>query len=274
MELIGRISKGSKMDQIYISKNRAGLDIGSYVIVTPINQIRQEHNETNKKASLFFYNVKKIEKLKVSIIDEIIRIIEENTNSKEIENILFVGSFISSGFNFKDLDIILISSNEIDIKKIEDKIYENFGIKAHIILIENKTLLNGLSQDPFYEMMLSSFISKNRTIYQIKRKLNYKLLDLHLLKSKTLIDNFDYLNGNEKYYLIRNLIALSLFIQGEKVSNENVDKEIKNQFTLKSIEEIKENMLDKNSFIKKYKAIYDKNFNKIMIGVKNASKQK
>ena len=38
MEIISKISKGTKMDQIYIPKNRPGLDIGTYVKIIPIEE--------------------------------------------------------------------------------------------------------------------------------------------------------------------------------------------------------------------------------------------
>ena len=36
MEIIGKISKGTNMDQIYISKQRDGMPIGEYVLIKPI----------------------------------------------------------------------------------------------------------------------------------------------------------------------------------------------------------------------------------------------
>ena len=93
-----------------------------------------------------------------------------------------------------------------------------------------------------------------------------------MLKSKDLIDNFDYLKGNEKYHSIRNLIAIWLFIRNKKVSNESVDREIKKIFDLKEINGIKENILEKNKFLREYKSIYREVFNIIMRGIKNSSK--
>ena len=116
-----------------------------------------------------------------------------------------------------------------------------------------------------------SFSAKKRFVYKTKHKIDYKILDLHLLKSKLLINNFDMLNGNEKYHLIRNIIAISLYLQEKNVNKEKVDSEIKKQFDF-DIEEIKQNVLEKNNFLKKYKAIYNKTFNKIMKGIKNDTK--
>ena len=258
MEIISRISKGSKMDQVYIPKNRSGFDIGSYVILKPI-----EKKKIVEKP--YFYNIKHIEPIKLEIIKEIMDIINKNYN---YENIIFTGSFLDEGFNFNDIDIILISENKSNIKKI---IEEKTGIKIHILLLNNKTLMKGLETDPIYQMMLSKCISKKRLIYKINYKINYRILDLHLLKSKTLIENFNILNGNEKYYLTRNLVSIFLYIKGKNVSKLIVDREIKKSFNV-DIKEIKQNLLNKDKFLKKYEKIYEKTFNDIMKGVKNGSK--
>ena len=260
MEIISRVSKGSKMDQIYLPKNRFGLDIGSYVVVKQL-----EEEKTEEK--LYFYDVEYIEPIKLDIIKQIIKIIDKQYI---YENVIFTGSFLDSGFNFNDIDILLIGENKPAIKEeIENKL----GIKAHIIFIDNKSLMRGLSTDPIYQMMLSRCIAKKRFIYNLKNEINYKILDLHLLKSKTLINNFDILGGNEKYYLTRNLISISIYINGKKISKEVVDKEIKKEFNA-DVKEIKQNVLDKKRFIKKYKEIYKKTFDELMRLIKNGAEQK
>ncbi len=259
MELIGRISKGSKMDQIYLPKNRAGLPNGQYVIIVPLeNQFKQK-----KSIKPFFYNVRDIEQLKLMIIENIFRIIEEINP----ENIIITGSFLEKGFKFNDIDILVIKEENTDIKRLKDKIENETGIKTHIIPISNKTLLSGLSIDPLYALMLSKCISKKRIIIKKNRIVNYKLLDFQLLKSKTLIDNFDILNGEEKYYLILNMISISLFIQDKKLSKEIVNNNIEEVFNIK-ISKIKQNLIEKDKFIKKYKEIYNKTFNTIMENIK------
>ena len=115
--------------------------------------------------------------------------------------------------------------------------------------MSNKTLLSGLSTDPLYSLMLSKCVSKNRIILNSKRIIDYKLLDIHLLKSKVLIDNFDILNGEEKYYLILNLFSILRFIRNKKLSKEAVNKDIESALNVK-IKEIRDNLLEKDSFIK------------------------
>jgi len=255
------------MDQIYIPKNRGGFSAGSYVIIKPLDT---EENMGKSVEKPYFYNIKKIEPIKLNIINELMKIIKKTA---EFENMIITGSFLDKGFDFNDIDIILIGKNDSNIKLIEEKIKEQVGIKPHIIFLDNKTLIKGLSSDPLYQMMLSRYISKKRLIYKIKQKINYKILDLHLLKSKVLIENFDILNGDEKYYLIRNMLAVSLFLENKKINNENLEKEINNIFDIKS-EKIKQNLLEKNSFLKDYKKYYNKIFNKIMAGIKDGSEQK
>jgi len=258
------------MDQIYISKNRTGLDIGDYVIIKPLeNTISPEKTKSLEK--LYYYNIEKIEPLKLKLIKEIINLLEKNT---EPENIIITGSFLDKGFSFNDIDIIIIKEKEINKEQNQNYIEDKTGIKTHIIALSSKTLVQGLSSDPLYQMMLSKCISKKRIIYKTKNKINYKLLDLRLLKNKTLKDNFDFLNGNEKYYLIRNLIAISLYLEHKKITAQLINKKIKKAFNLKDTNQIKQNLLNKKDFLKKYNSIYNKTFNKIMESIKNDSKQK
>src|SRR3989344_2791209 len=117
--------------------------------------------------------------------------------------------------------------------------------------------------------MLSKCVAKKRFVYKTGQRINYKLLDLHLLKSETLLDNFGVLNGGEKYYLTRNMVAIYLFLNGKSVSRESTDAAIKQLFNINSVNEIKQNMLDKSSFLQTYKQVYNECFNRIMGGIKN-----
>jgi len=247
------------MDQIYIPKNRTNLPTGSYVIINPLQTIKQ----TIKP---HFYNINSIEPIKLQIIKKIIKIIDKTT---ENNNIIITGSFLDKGFNFNDIDIILINNKKSITNSIKQNIEKTIGIKSHILQISSKELIQGLSTDPLYQMMLSKYISKKRFIYNTKPKIKYKLLDLHLLKSKTLIDNFDILNGNEKYYLTRNLIAISQFLKNKKITKENIDKEIKKIFNINP-ENIKQNLLEKNIFLRRYRKLYSQAFKKIMQNINNS----
>ena len=266
MEIIAKISKGTKMDQIYIPKMREGLEIGSYVIIKKIEQ-KEDHSEINKP---FFYGLKSIEQIKLDIINKIFLLI--NKYIKNCDNIIITGSFLDLDFKFNDLDILLITNNRINKKLLNKNIKSKIGIKSHIIALSKKELQIGLSTDPLYILMLSKCVSMKRLIYKSKRKIDYKLLDLHLLKSEPLIHSFDITNGNEKYYLTRNLIAINLFIEDKKITKELIDKEIKSVFDLESIEKIKNNLLDKKKFLSTYQEKYKETQNKIFSLAKNDSK--
>ena len=260
MEIIARISKGSQMDQIYLSKNRQGMPTGEYVLITPIEEKIQ-----TSKPKLYFYNAK-IEPIKLRIIEEIfIQITKLNP-----ENIILTGSFLEPGFKFNDIDLIIINEKKIKTETLKQRIESLFGIKTHIILMSTGSLILGLSSDPLYSLMLSKCVSSKRIVFKVKRKPDYKLLDLHLLKSKTLIDNFSILNGEEKYYLTLNMVSILLFIQGKKLSKEIVNKKIEKTFNIK-IEKLKENIVDEK-FLQKYKRIYNKIFNLIMRKIKDEPK--
>jgi hypothetical protein len=259
MEIIGRISKGTKMDQIYLPKNRTGLSSGQYVLITSLDGKLTEKEEFKP----FFYNIKEIEPLKLNIIKEVFAIL----NKINPENIIITGSFVEKGFRFNDLDILLVSEKDGDLKKIKEQVEAQIGIKTHLIQINHKTIQLGMSTDPLYSLMLSKCVSKKRIIFKTKRVIDYKLLDIQLIKSKSLPENFDILNGSEKYYLTFNIFAISLFLQNKKLTKKLVDSEIEKSFGIK-VELIKDNLLEKNSFIKKYSQIYGDTFNIIMGHIK------
>jgi hypothetical protein len=269
-EIIGKISKGSKMDQIYIPKNRIGFNAGEYVLILPLKgKLNEEENIKNRKRTFNFYGIKEIEPLKISLIASIIETINKRITP---ENIIITGSFLEKGFKFNDIDLLLINEEKINAQIVKEEIEKIIGIRAHIIILTNKTLAYGLSTDPLYSLMLNRCVSLNKLIFNIKRNINYKILDLNLLKSKTLIDNFSILNGEEKYYLTLNMISILLFVQGKKLSKETVNAEIERQFNIK-IDELKSNLIEKG-FIEKYEKIFNKTFSLILNNIKKKENSK
>ncbi len=264
MEIIAKISRGSKMDQVYIPKLRAGLETGSYVIIKPVSTEQEQIKQKTTKP--YLYNIKSIEPIKLEIINKIFILIEKITSN--VQNIIITGSFLEKGFKFNDLDILIITESNINEKILARTIKIKLGIQAHIIKISNKELIKGLQTDPLYSLMLSKCVSLRRLIYNIKREINYKILDLHLLKSEPLMYNFNITNGEEKYYLIRNLIAINFFIENKKLTKELIDQEITAVFNLKSIDNIKDNLLNKKSFLPIYKKKYEKTQKKVFSFIK------
>jgi len=99
-------------------------------------------------------------------------------------------------------------------------------------------------------------------------------VDLHLLKSKLLIDNFDFLTGDEKYEMTRNLVAINQFISKKEVTKDKIDLAINNFFGNKTIHKLKNNLLLTKDFLKKYKKAYNNAQNIILKGIRDESKQK
>jgi hypothetical protein len=256
MELIGKISKGTKMDQIYIKKNREGFEIGDYVLIKPV---KEEHQ---KKEDYFFYNVKKLEGLKIKIIEEVFNIVEKILN---YDNILIAGSFLEKGYNFNDLDIIIITKEKIETNntdsKLKKEISKKIGVNAHCITIDYASFIKGVSTDPLYRNIISKFVSKKRIVIKKERKIIPELLDLNLLKSKDFAVNFDVLTGREKYYLLKNMIAISLFLNNKDISKENIDRAIIKEFG--EIRKITENQTGKKEIISKFNKYYDRTFKEI-----------
>ena len=93
---------------------------------------------------------------------------------------------------------------------------------------------------------------------------------MNLLKSKLLIDNFDILNGNEKYYFTFNIVSILLFVKHKKLSREIVNRKIEKLLKIK-INELKENMVN-NEFLKRYKEVYNKTFDILMRNIKHEQK--
>jgi predicted nucleotidyltransferase len=261
MELIAKVSRGSKMDQIYIPRNRQSFPVGDYVLITPVS-----HPRENSKP--YFYNCNNLESVKTTLIKEIFALIEKNTHA---DNVILTGSFLEKGFSFNDIDLLLVSEKKLDLEKLKIQIEKLTGIKTHLIALTNQSLISGLETDPLYEVMLSKCVSKKRIIFNFQRKINYKLLDLNLLKSKDLESNFDILTGREKYYLTFNLVSILLFIKSEKLSKEKINSKIESIFSIK-IDSLKNNLLHKNVFLREYKKIYNQTFNLILGGIKNESK--
>ncbi|MCR4327079.1 MAG: hypothetical protein NUV46_00685 [Nanoarchaeota archaeon] len=257
MEIIGKVSKGTKMDQIYIPKSRMGFEVGNYVTVRPLESQK-------KKMGFFSYGVKELEPIKAEMIRVFFEMIKEVNDCR---NIVITGSFLDRGFSFKDIDILVI--NDSKNYKIKNLFEKKTGIKAHLISITEGSLKKSLEVDPKWRLMLSRCVSERRLTPIPKRKIDYIYLDAELSTSRMLIDNFSYLNGRERYKLVRNLIAIMLFFTGRELSEKNVEDEIKKEMEVDS-ESIKENLVG-NSFLKKYKGVFFKLQSEIM---KHASKQK
>jgi hypothetical protein len=243
------------MDQIYLPKFRPpGFASGEFVEIIPTKR---------KRKKFYTYNIDQLEPIKNLIKDEIFNYFEE------VDNVIIIGSFLEKGFNFNDIDVILVDGIKAN-KNWGEYFQKKLGVDVDFICLNRKSLKKGISTDPLFQMMMGKYLAKKREIFRFKNEFDYKQLDLHLLKSKTLLDSFDILTGKEKYKLTRNLIAIKLFLRGEKLNKDLMHKETEKIFGKDTINKLKENLMEKGVFLKKFRNIYNQTFDRIM----DESKQK
>ncbi|MBI3036616.1 hypothetical protein HYY73_02575 [Candidatus Woesearchaeota archaeon] len=256
--LLSRISKGTVMDQIYVPKIRApGFERGVTVAITPL--------QSKAITEIYRHHVQYLEPIKKIIVDEIFSYFEH------VDNVLVAGSFLEEGFEFEDIDTVVLTEKSIDNAAIKTHFKAALGIDIHIICLPLKELLRGIDSDPLFQMLLSRFVAKKRLLVPKDRAIKYKLLDLQLLESKTLIDGFDFLNGREKYKLTRNAVAIASFLNNKPLNASSVDNEIEHYFGEMSVISIKENIIGAE-FLLKYKIFHKKLLKRILEGVKNEPK--
>ena len=197
-----------------------GFEAGKTVIITPLEDI------ITKELPIFEYNVK-LNSLKREIVKTIYNIID---SAGYYSNIIITGSFLDKGFNFEDIDIIIINSKNMDKAKLKNSIKQSLGILPHLILIDSKSFNRGIKRDPLFRLMVDKCISVKRTIFKKEKEINYKLLDIYLLKAKNLIDGYDLLNIKQRKKLLRDFISIKLFAENKEVTVKSIEKETERLF--------------------------------------------
>ena len=262
-KLIKRISKGARFNQIYLQKNEGlGFEPGKSVVISPLEDI------IVKEPATFEYNVK-LESLKREIVKLVFKIVDRYGY---YDNIIITGSFLGEGFNFEDIDIIIINPVNMEKDKLKDSIEQNIGISPHLILIDSESLNKGIKRDPLFRLMVDRYVSIKRAIFRKDSEINYKLLDIYLLKNKNLIEGYDLFSIKQRKKLLRDFISIKLFSKNKEVTIENVEKETNRLFGKDIIESLfyYGNNEEKHEFIAKLKKEFNKLENHIL---KNVPKQ-
>ena len=262
-KLIKKISKGARFNQIYLQKNEGiGFKPGNSVVISPLEDI------IAKEPAIFEYKVK-LESLKREIVKSLFKIVDSHGN---FNNIIITGSFLDEGFNFEDIDIIIINPGNMEKDKLKDSIEQNIGISPHLILIDSESFNRGIKRDPLFRLMVDRYVSAKRAIFRKDRKLNYKLLDIYLLKNKNLIEGYDLFSIKQRKKLLRDFISIKLFSENREVTIKNIEKETNRLFGKDIIENLfyYGNNEEKHEFIAKLKKEFNKLENHIL---KNVTKQ-
>jgi len=251
-ELIKKISKGARFNQIYLQKNEGiGFEPGKSVVISPLE------NRISKEPAIFEYNVK-LESLKREIAKLVFKVTD---NYGYYDNIIITGSFLDEGFNFEDIDIIIINPVNMEKDRLKDSIRQNTGINPHLILIDSESFNKGIKRDPLFRLMVDRYVSARRAIFRKDREINYKLLDIYLLKNKNLIEGYDLFSIRQRKKLLRDFISIKLFSENKEVTIKSIEKEINMLFGKDIIENLfyYGNNEEKHKFISKLK----KEFNKL-----------
>ncbi|MBI2139933.1 hypothetical protein HYU14_03345 [Candidatus Woesearchaeota archaeon] len=264
MELIARVSTGSRMDQIYIAKQRDGFPIGSYVLIKPLETVAKEN------IKLFPHNIAQVEPVKLYIIKSL----AQSIKSRHEGEVIVFGSFLNPGFRFNDVDVILLSSTEGAYGTIGKKLEEETGLKIHLTMLSEPSLLKGIATDPLFALLMNNHIATKRMMFDAKRDLNFKLLDLHLQKSKMFIENFEMMAGSEKLKMVRNLAAIEYFMKGKKFPKQGTDALIDHTFSKGTALRLRDNTLLKEEIKKRYRQVFDSAQKEILKGISDGAQQK
>lgn len=248
--IVKKISKGSRFNQIYLKKNEGiGFEPYQEVLITPLQDV------IRSEPTVFQYNIK-LDTIKKEIVKSIFKIIIDNITSG---NILITGSFLNKGFNFNDIDILIIDGKKVNKGILKRKIIESIGIRPHIIEISMKNLIIGINRDPLFLLMVDRYVSNQRLIFKKKRDINYRLLDAYLVRCKNLVDGFDAYSIEQRKKILRDFISIKLFVEKKELTLKNIELEVNKIFGRKTMDKMI-NFGDKYAelkFIKKFKRYYN-----------------
>lgn len=261
--IIKKISKGARFNQIYLQKNEGiGFEPGKSVVISPLEHV------IVKEPSIFEYNVK-LGSLKKEIIKMVFKMID---SEGYYDNLLITGSFLDEGFQFEDLDVVIINPRHIQKDRLKESIKQRTGIEPHLILMDAESFARGIKRDPLFRLMVDRYVSARRTLFKKGRELNYKLLDVYLLRNKNLIDGYDLFSIKQRKKLLRDFVSIKLFSENKEVTIRNIEKEINILFGKDIIEDLfcYGNNEEKHKFIMKLKKEFNKLESRIL---KNVPKQ-
>ncbi|MEK6889432.1 MAG: hypothetical protein AABW80_04990 [Nanoarchaeota archaeon] len=253
MQFTHKVSKGSAYNQIYIPRRmETHFEVGDIV---EIKLIRKNDN-------LYYHNIKEsnLSEFKRKLIANII---QELNKFKEIEQIIFTGSFLTSKIDYNDIDIILITDKKES--NIEEKAFNHltdiFNLKFHIISINKSNLSHLLKICPLTRSMFHFSISNKKIILNKEREINKPHLNFLLMMPEDSIS----LNLSSKtlYNSLRRLIAIANFLSNKDENPQEIDLEIK--FLIKEVlfSQIKSNEAIDKSQESKIKSIIKEKLNKI-----------
>ncbi len=252
-----RVSRGSRFNQIYIplQMNRV-FEAGDLVEVKLIS----------KRVELYYSkNLKKISSFKERLVKEIFSIVKLLSG---VEQIFFVGSFLTKNEDYKDIDIIIIS----DVKDIDEKVYsfltEKFSLKFHILSIPLKRFEELIIICPLTRNMLNYYISDKKLELVKEKRIDKDHLNFLLMMPEDLLK----INVTSRafYDSLRRLITIENFLESKESKTFKIEEELKTLFGDFLFSRMRNNEPLEAIEIKKIRKFMKLKINKIKIIIKRS----
>lgn len=216
-----KVSKGSKFSQIYVPKN---VEVGAGDLV--------EVRLVEKRVSLYSHDVKELPVFKQKIIESAVRI----SLKHGAEDVFVVGSFLSGGVEYRDIDVLLIVKDAGDRERISSNILSELiheiPLKFHVFAVWRSELDALLKSCPLTRSMIERYISTMVVPKKIDKVVDEKrIFQLLMLpedcldvdvESRTLFDCLRRVFIIESFLLGNNIAAVDII----KVMEMSVGKSI------------------------------------------------
>lgn len=212
LKFIHKVSKGTRFNQIYIPQDmHKHFEAGDLVEVTLLE----------KKDSLFYSGyLNKLNDFKENLIKKIFLLLEKY---KQIEQIFVVGSFLSQKQDFNDIDIILISNENLE-NEIYRLLIEKFEMKFHIITLQKNSFEDLIKYCPLTRGMLYFFVSNKEFMFPKKTELNKNHIKFLLMMPEDILNIT--LNPRVFYDSLRRLLTIERFLENQPLNPLDINKKI------------------------------------------------
>jgi len=254
-----KVSKGTRFNQIYIPLGMKGkFDVGDVVEV-----ILLEKKSGLAYSPEFKKQIKKLNPFKEELIKNIFSLLGK---FKGIERIFIVGSFLTQGNEYNDIDIILVADKDIE-SEVNNLLIDKFELKFHVISISQKNFEKLIKSCPLTRGMLYFFVSNKEFILLKKREIDKKHIKFLLMMPEDLLSV--KLKPRVFYDSLRRLITIERFLEERSLNPLGIEEEIKKLIGDKSAINIKTNEEMGEILLKKIRKVIKSKLEKINKELKN-----
>ncbi len=252
VKFIHKVSRGSKFNQIYIPyKNGKEFEPGDLVEIRLL-----------KKNVKVYYskNLAKLTGFKEKLIEDIFNFLMKY---KEIKQIFIFGSFLTKKIDYKDIDILILTSGKKGFDKIVyDDLINTFNLKFHLISFNEQRLKELLKMCPLTKSMFYYYVSNKEFKIPKETKINEGHIRFLLMMPEDLLEvNLDY--GIEYYGALRKLYVIENFLIGKEIPPDKIDVQLKNFIGKRKLDLLKRNDILEEGILKEVKNIIRNKLEKI-----------